>query len=314
MTSEKNAAELYRKYRPRKLTDVFGQDAAVEAIQKWLDGDAVPHAIGLTGPSGTGKTTIARILRRKIGAGEKRDFKEINCADKNGIDSVREIQRGSNLYPIGKARMYLLDEAHQLTSQAQNGLLKILEDPPEFSYFVICTTDPQKLINTIHTRLSIVALRSLAHAEIVKLVLQTCKAEGKKLDKGVVEKLADHADGSARRALVILGSIIGLSDTRKQINLIESSDAKTEAIQIARALIDSRTDWRKMSALLKNCNLGDAEGMRNLVLSYCTSVLLGDNKKLWHRAGMIIDFFSESMFYSKRAGFVHKCWEVLKSG
>src|SRR5688572_25883760 len=140
--------ELYKKFRPKTLKGVVGQEGAVSSLQSMIDKGRLPHTILFSGPSGCGKTTIARILKGILECSDL-DFFEINCADFKGIDMVRDIRRYVGIPPLhGKSRVWLIDEAHQLTKDAQNAFLKLLEDTPKHAYFMLATTDPQKLLPT----------------------------------------------------------------------------------------------------------------------------------------------------------------------
>ena len=144
--------ELYKKYRPKNFKRIVGQPTITEQLTSMTRSNQFPHSSLFSGPSGCGKTTLARIMRNKLDCGDQ-DFQEVNCADFRGIDMVRDIRNRMNLAPIGgECRVWLIDEAHQLSSQAQNAFLKILEDTPSHVYFMLATTDPQKLIPTIRTR------------------------------------------------------------------------------------------------------------------------------------------------------------------
>src|SRR5437773_2031788 len=128
--------ELYKKHRPRKFADVVGQPRAVAALESMVAAGEVPHSVLFAGPSGTGKTTLARILARELGCGK--NFKEINAAESRGIDSIREVQSVMGLAPMGgKCRVWLWDEAHRLTPDSQSALLKTLEDTPSHVYFML---------------------------------------------------------------------------------------------------------------------------------------------------------------------------------
>src|SRR5687768_10085551 len=121
---------LYKKHRPKTLKGIVGQDGAVASLQKMIDRNLIPHAILFTGDSGVGKTTIARILKDHLECGDP-DFIEVNAADSKGIDMVRDIRSRAGLSPMaGPCRVWLIDEAHKLTTDAQNCILKILEDGP----------------------------------------------------------------------------------------------------------------------------------------------------------------------------------------
>jgi DNA polymerase-3 subunit gamma/tau len=143
--------ELYRKYRPKVFKGIIGQDTIIKVVQGWVEKDKTPHAVLLSGPSGCGKTMIARILAKKLNCLPPRDLIEINAADFNGIDTVRDIRKSvSSGSLMGKEyrRCWIIDECQQLSLQAMQGLLKLLEEAPSYAYFFLCTTDPQKIIPT----------------------------------------------------------------------------------------------------------------------------------------------------------------------
>lgn len=301
--------ELYKKYRPKTLKGVVGQDGVMKSIHTMTVRKTVPHAILFTGPSGCGKTTIARILKTELGCGDG-DFHEINSADFRGVETVREIRRNITLAPMsGECRIWLIDEAHKLTGDAQNSLLKMLEDTPSHVYFMLATTDPQKLIRTIHTRCTEFKLAPIPAAGLEKLILRIATKEKLKLSENVVDEIVAASENSARKALVILEQIGSLKTEEAQLQAIEaSSSAKQQAIDLARALLDPRKKWPEIAAILKGLD-EDPESIRFLILGYCRSVLLGGGK-LAERAYNIIVVFSDNFWNSKQAGLAAACWEV----
>ncbi len=301
---------LYHKFRPRKLESVIGQDAAVSSLQRLMEKGMVPHVVLLSGPSGCGKTTIARILKDHLGCGEQ-DFMEINCADFKGIDMVRDIRRHSGLSPIsGDCRVWLIDEAHKLTNDAQNALLKLLEDTPSHVYFFLATTDPHKLIKTIHTRCSEVRLGLLTQNHLKLLIAKVAKREGFQLTDDVVASLVEAAEGSARKALVLLEQVAHLADEDSQLAAITSASVnKDQAIELARKLINPRSGWSEVAAILKDIK-DEPENVRYLVLGYARSVMLGGGP-LAPRAFMLIDIFGRNFYDSKQAGLAAACWEAI---
>ena len=303
---------LYRKYRPRSLKGVLGQDGAVASLQRLIDKDKVPHAIMLTGASGCGKTTIARILKQHLQCGDS-DFVEINAADTKGVDTVRDIRRQCNLRPIaGLSRVWLIDEAHKLTNDAQNALLKIMEDTPKHAYFMLATTDPHKIIRTIHTRCAEIKLAEMSSKAIEQVVRRVMEREKMDCSDEVVAEIVEASAGSARKALVLLEQVGWLESNEEQIKAVQATSAsKDQAILLARALINPRVSWPEVAAILKELK-DDPEGLRYLVLGYCRSVLLGGGG-LAPRAYMIIDIFSGNFYDSKHAGLAAACWEVVNA-
>lgn len=305
--------ELYKRYRPKSLDLVFGQDAAVVSLKRMIEKGRIPHAVLLTGPSGCGKTTVARILKKHLNCGDA-DFQEINAADFKGIDTVREIRRAVNLAPIdGDCRIWLIDEAHKMTNDAQNSLLKMLEDNPDHAYFILCTTDPRKLLPTILTRCSEVRLQALSDKDMEQVLARVISKEGFKVSDDVLAKIREAADGSARKALVVLEQIADLETEEEQIAAVQATSINVEqAIALPRALINPTVQWAQVAAILKELK-DEPEGIRYLVLSYARSVLLGGGR-MADRAFIIIDIFSRNFYDSKQAGLAAACWEVCHAG
>lgn len=301
---------FYKKYRPKTLKSVVGQDGAVASLQKLIDKKTIPQVLLFTGPSGCGKTTIGRILKDVLECGDS-DFQEINCADFKGIDMVRDIRRNANLTPIdGECRIWLIDEAHKLTNDAQNAFLKILEDTPSHVYFMLATTDPGKLIKTIHTRCTEIKLSTMGPKDLTRVVQRVVDKEQLKVSEDVIQEIVEAADGSARKALVILEQAGSLETEEEQLKAIQASSIdKDVAIELARALINPRADWSSVAKILKTIK-DDPEGLRHLVLGYARTVLLGGGN-LAPRAFKIIDIFSKPFYDSKAAGLAAACYEVV---
>ncbi len=304
---------LYKKYRPRTLDKVAGQVRAVATLQKFLDRGDLPHSILFTGPSGCGKTTLARILKKALDCGNA-DFQEINSSDHRGVEVVRDIRRYMNLSPIaGACRIWILDEAHKLTNDAQNAFLKMLEDTPDHVYFFLLTTDASKLIKAIHTRCSEIRLVPLTEAELEGLLCAVAGLENLKVSDKVIGEIVEVSEGSARKALVILEQVGGFEGDAAQLQAVQASSVnKDQAIALARVLINPQAAWAPVATILKDLKDEDPEGIRYLVLAYARSVMLGGGN-LAPRAFMIIDYFSENFYDSKQAGLAAACWAVVKA-
>jgi DNA polymerase III gamma/tau subunit len=300
--------ELYKKYRPKSFKDVIGQDEVVRSLIEMGKSDTIPHTILFTGPSGCGKTTLARILKVKLKCSD-RDFYEINGADARGIEMIRDIRSRMFLAPIGgDCRIWLCDEAHQLTGPAQESFLKILEDTPSHVYFFLASTDPSKLKRTIITRSTEIKVKELTEQQIIALVNDVCRKEEKEVSEAIPKKIAEIAEGSARKALVLLHQIISIDDEEKQLETLQRADVKREAIEIARALLNDKTSWKQMAEILKNVK-EDPEQIRWMVLGYASKVALSRPD----RACAIIDEFRDNFFDSKRAGLIASCYNVLRN-
>ncbi len=297
---------LYNKYRPQKLSEVVGQDAAVETLKAFKRN--FPQVLLISGPSGTGKTTLARIVANMLKVGPQ-DFLEMNAADVRGIDGVRAIQERMGLMPMsGPVRFYLLDEAQKLTGDAQSALLKPLEDPPKHVYFALCTTDPQKLLPTIRTRCSPISVCSLSDSDQQRVINKALEGEGKEVSQNVIEKIVDAAGGSARSALVLLEKVIGLDCESKQLEAIDRGDTQKQSIDLCRALIDKK-DWTAVSAILKALD-GEPETVRRAVLGYARAVILGPNRKAHGQAYLVLSAFESDLFTTGAAGLAKASYEV----
>lgn len=307
---------LYQKHRPKTFKEVLGQDEAVKVLTQALKRKQLPHAILLTGDSGCGKTTIARILKKEINCGDL-DFTEMNCANFRGIEMVRDLQNGIMLSPMnGSSRIFLIDECHQLTKDAQHAMLKLLEDTPPHVYFMLATTEPAKLIAPIKTRCTEIKVRLLPDnllTQVVKTVHGKECAEKKilvPLDEEVVEKIVSLSEGSARKALVLLDSIFAIESSEEQLLSLEKTNYKHDAINIARALFDPRSKWPDVAKLL---NIEEEpERIRHLILGYATQIVLKGGKTS-ARAYLIISVFRDNWYDCGKAGLVASCYEVMNT-
>lgn len=300
---------LYLKYRPTNFKQVHGNEEIVEALAKMVATPAeCPHSMLFHGPKGNGKTTLARLVAKELGI-KGQDLREMDTADFRGIDSVREIRKQAKYKPLeGNRRMWILDEAHQLTKDAQNALLKILEDTPNHVYFALCTTDPQKLLPTVKDRCSKFEVRPLTNKEMTKLLVKICKAEKEPLQKKVVLQIVKDANGHPRAALQILDQAFRV-DPDKRLKVAKQSVAQeNESIELCRAMIN-REPWSKVRNILKGLKDEDPESVRRHVLGYTQSVVLnGDNEQ----AGAILEEFIHPFYESGMPGLVYACYAVCK--
>jgi len=301
--------ELYKKHRPKKLKDIYGQPATVTKLNNIFEHDNIPHSILFTGPSGCGKTTLARIVRRKLKC-SKYDFHE-DAPRK--IDDIRLIGNRMRQAPMkGSCLVWLIDEAHKLTSDAQDEFLKMLEDTPRHVYFLLTTTDPQKLKTTVKNRCTEFAVRPLKETHIQALLQTVCKEEEVKVTQDVICKIIDNSNGSARQALVLLNAIINLESEAEMLEAILAVTSETQAFAIVQALLyKPKTSWKEMARILKATEGEEPEQIRWLVLSCCKTELLKAGH-LSGRAFLIIDAFRDNFYDSKLAGLAAACYEVIE--
>ena len=206
--------------------------------------------------------------------------------------------------------VWILDEFHQQTKQAQEAFLKPLEDTPSHVYFFLCTTDPNKLITPLRTRCSSIALKPLSEEKMRYLLKRTARAEKKKIPESVLERIIEMANGGSRKALKLLGKVLYLEDEKEQLEVLREDDAgdAPETIELCRTLSNSKSTWKDIAPLLKAMDWSDAEKIRYAILGYATAILLSG--KTTPRAVGMLEYFSESTYTSGKAGIVLGCLQL----
>jgi len=249
LSNSMNNLAIYRKYRPQKFSEIVGQEEAVRILANAVKTEKISHAYIFAGPRGTGKTTAARVFAKAlncehltnqepcnkcstciaINKNKFLDLVEIDAASNRGIDEVRHLQEEIRLGPTyGRYKVFILDEAHMLTTQASNALLKSLEEPPENTVFILATTEPHKILPTILSRCQRLNFKNIALDILIGKLKRIASAEKVDVDARTLKSIAVNAKGSLRDAESMLDKILSLEkrhitleDARKFIGIID---------------------------------------------------------------------------------------------
>ena len=254
---------LYRKYRPKTLDDIYGQDIIVKIIKNSIQNNQISHAYLFAGPRGTGKTSIAKIFAKIINCENPVDCKpcgkciscmeennsdiiEIDAASNNGVDEIRELRNKVNLLPAyGKYKVYIIDEVHMLTQGAFNALLKTLEEPPAHVIFILATTDPHKVIETILSRCQRLDFKKISNEAIIQNLKQIAEKEKIDIDDAALNEIATLSDGGMRDSVGMLDQARAYTSTKitiEDIHAINGTITEKDLKLLLKDIIEDKLD------------------------------------------------------------------------
>ena len=344
---EKNGSNQYkvlaRRYRPKTFKDLIGQDAMVRILSNSFELNRIAHAFLFNGVRGVGKTTAARIVSRGlnciknekptidpcgecescIAAKNDRhvDIIEIDAASHTGVDDMRELTEGVRYKPsVGRYRIYIIDEVHMLSIAAFNALLKTLEEPPEHTKFIFCTTEIRKIPVTVLSRCQKFDLRRVSNVELVKHLKNIAENEKVLIDAESLNLIVRSSDGSVRDALSLLDQAISISN----------NDIKEESVKTMLGLSDKSKVWDLFDSLMEGNSLNVINNFESLLNAGSDPILLIEELMVvCHKVTRAIAIpsldVSQNMseFEAKRAlksatnlniPSVTKCWQLLLKG
>lgn len=270
-----NYFALYRKYRPENLDDVVGQDVIVTTLKNSILNNHISHAYLFTGPRGTGKTSIAKILAKTINCTDLNettpcdncvsctqinqkqnvDIIEIDAASNNGVDEIREIRNKVNLVPsVSKYKVYIIDEVHMLTTGAFNALLKTLEEPPAHIIFILATTEPHKIPITILSRCQRFDFKRISKKDILKRLQHICDEEKIEITEEALDLIATYSDGGMRDAISTLDQVLAYAGNNIQVDDVHA--------------INGTVSLSEISEFVDNIFIGDLEYLINKIDEY----------------------------------------------
>ena len=312
---------LYRKYRPQTFDDVVGQTSIVKVLKNSIEQHKFCHAYMFFGSRGTGKTSLSKIFARAVNclepidgnpcgkcknclaASEKEcvDILEIDAASNNGVDEIRELRNKINLVPAElKYKVYIIDEVHMLSIGAFNALLKTLEEPPEHAIFILATTDPQKVPETIISRCQCFSFQRIATDMLIHRLEYVCNSENIKIENEVLKEIALAADGGMRDSLGMLDKLSSYTD-----DLI-TMDVYTEL----NGLI-TRKDLKMFSDFIFSCNFKEVLSQITQFNNSGKNLIQITSQFMYYLRDLLVDYYTNSKSCGYDISLVEKLITII---
>lgn len=268
--------DFHIKYRPQDFDQVIGQDHVIKSLREFEKAGNWPHAYLFTGGSGTGKTTLARILATKLNT-HPSAIMEIDAATFNGVDTMRALTSDLQYTSFGDntTKFIILDECHSLTKSSWNALLKAIEEPPKHVFFAFCTTEAEKVPDTIKTRCHQYNLKTVSYDNLLELLLAITDIEDLKLPEKALPIIAQESLGSPRRALTFLSKARHCTSVEEVREVLESAEEDSDVIELCRLLAGrTKATWRAAIGIINRLDTKNPESIRLTVLAYTAKALL----------------------------------------
>lgn len=294
--------------RPRSLSELHGNSGLKKSLGSILNRKLhdIPHCFLFCGSKGTGKTTLGGIVANHLKC-DPNELYEVNSGHFRGIDTVRELEKDIRYRPKkGNVRIWIFNECHKWTNDAQNAMLDLMEKCPDHVYLILTTTDPQKLISPLVDRCVKYETTPLTDDEMFDFLIEVVEAENADVPDDILEKIITVAQGGSRAALQLLEQVIDLPIVEMKNVAMKIEDQETVTKNLIDAMLKQRP-WAEVAKILKSLT-AEPEEIRRSVLGYASAILLnGANNK---RAAIIIDCFSQNTYDTGKAGIIKAAYEA----
>lgn len=302
---------LINKYRPSSYDEVVGHDLILDALQRAMASDSHPHSYLLTGSKGLGKTTIARLIAKSFEC----DLIEIDAATHSKVEEMRQlVEEGQHMSLSGAGhKMFLVDEAHRMSRNAWDALLKMVEEPPDHLYIAFCTTDASRVPDTIVSRCYPVQLRPLRHQDMDAWLSLVAEWEGWTVVPDVMSAVIEAAQGSPRQALTLLQSVHDSPSREEVRRIITLMDAGEPLIALLQLMLRGKATWVQAKQLLAKIDDADFEDAVTIAGRYiCAAMMRSTSEVEAQRAWTLLEALTfPATSYDRRVLFMVTIGRIL---